>query len=125
MIRDRIEPWRLENTVVVDGEETQTWLEATYGEVADPCNLIDRVEVTDSLRRVLIEARKGLGSTETRDYPRFIELLVEHGLLDGKITRKSIAAELGVSITTVSVMLVEVRNVLAPLVEGAGLSEAV
>lgn len=115
MVRHRRVPWRLDMPVVAVG----TQREETWGEVnlrAVDGGLLD-VEVSRSLVLALRQAREILREQNTRvkDYDHFTDLCLEHGFLDGKIDRHAIAADMNVSLSTVSTMLLNLRSTLRPL----------
>lgn len=126
MTRHKREPWRTETPVFIAGlREPMTWLELNFAETTT-FEILDS-EVSVSIRSALKKARELLTtkSTEFRDYPRFVDLCIEHGFFDGKINRKAIELELGVAGSTVAAMIQELRRVLRPLLTEVGvLTEA-
>lgn len=112
MMRHRKIPWRLDLPVwAPNAKHEQPWsevnLRAVDGGVLD-------VEVSQTVIQALRQARETLSerSTLVRDYETFTALCTEHGLLDGKIDRKAISIEMGVSLSTVSAMLMDLRSTL-------------
>lgn len=122
MLRHRREPWRLEKPV---NERGDTWYETNFSEQTE--DLTFDAEVSVSLAQCLREAYTYLEahkSSSIRDYRKFISLCIEHGYLDGKLDRKALAEALGISSSTVTNMVRELRTVLRPLLEEAGIAEA-
>lgn len=123
MIRHRREPWRLDAPVSKQDEESLTWVELA---VVDPYEILDS-EVSVAIVSALKAAREELliKSTSYRNYEQFIALCIEHGYLDGKLNRKAMEVLLGISASTISEMLRELRQVLRPLLTEVGVvSEA-
>lgn len=119
MIRHRREPWRLEKPVGYEHSSREvTWLEATMGETTVEPTLDS--EVSLCIVQALQKARESLINKGKRDYCAFIDLCVQHGLLDGKLDRRAIAVALGVSTSTVTAMLKDLREILRPLLSEAG-----
>lgn len=118
MVRHRREPWRLEATWTAAGPD-RTWAEhEDYA--AEP--LAD-VEVSVVIVHALQRSRRILvgRSTKKRDYARFIDLALQHGLLDGRLDRKALQEALDVSPSTLTQMLNELRGILRPMLTDAGI----
>lgn len=118
IIRHRREPWRNEMPVYSKEGELRTWIEAHH-ESASYDNLAD-VEVSLQIVRALKRARQILiaeKDTPTRDYGRLVDVCLAHGVLEGKVTRKMVVAELGVSASTATHMLSDLRTTLKDLLQ--------
>lgn len=121
MIRHRREPWRLDLPVKA-GEHMEPWGEVNI--LPDQSTMAD-TEVAVSIIHALQQARKSLDekTTEKRDYGRFLDLALQHGILEGKIHRKTLQMELGVSASTLNAMIKEVRATLRPMLTEVGVVE--
>jgi hypothetical protein len=116
MVRHRREPWRLEKPVTPDG--TTTWAESeaySVDTLADTEVSVVIIHALQRSREILVQR-----STSKRDYGRFIDLAVEHGFFEGRLDRRSIQAELGISASTMTQMLNTLRSILRPLLTEAG-----
>lgn len=94
----------------------------SLGEVLD-AGVESTVEKDVCIRQVVGRGSEQVRSLKSgsRDYTALMEVALEQGLLDGVLHRGRIAAELGVSVSTVGVMLREMREILHPLFVEAGL----
>lgn len=106
------EPWRLEASM--DGEEGgTTWRESEeYAE--------ESLEITENqvvIRAAILRTREILvtRSTPKRDYGRFIDLVIEGGLLDGTLDRRAVQETLQISASTLTQMIQDLRTIMAPL----------
>lgn len=117
-VRHRRIPKRLEKPV---NERGESWYEVTYGRVTvDPCG---DSEVSISILQALKRAADALTSTKAtrkRDYNQFVALCIEYGYLDGSLDRRRVAAEMGISFSTMTSMLTDLREVLRPLLNEVG-----
>ena len=115
-VRHRREPWRLEAPI---GNSETTWAESeAYGvEMLEPVETsVTIMSVFDRSRDILITR-----STAQRDYARFCDLFEEQVRLDGCPDRRTLQAELGVSPSTVTQMLRDLRSTMALLLADSGL----
>lgn len=116
MVRHRREPWRLDKNLSEDGDMTWADSEAySMDGVADVEVSVVVVSAIKRSREILVER-----STKKRDYGRFIDLAVANGLLDYKLDRKALQASLGISASTLTQMLNELRDIMRPLLAEAG-----
>lgn len=123
MTRHRREPWRLQATWAapharIDNMPT-TWEEHEDYAVDPLADVEDAVVLVSAIRRtreILVER-----STKKRDYARFIDLLVEHGCLDGRLDRRALQDALGISPSTLTQMINEMRGILRPMLSEAGM----
>lgn len=118
-VRHRREPWRLQTSWMNEEAEEDTWTNSD-AYAADPLGDVEiSVAISTALRRsrdILVER-----GTEKRDYERFINLAVQHGYMDGKLDYLALQDVLGVSRSTVTVMLNELRDFMRPLLTEIGL----
>ncbi len=116
MIRHRYFPYRLEK--VTSSEEGNE----TFGDVFTDTATLQNSEVAVCILAAVRRSKAVLAekSTATRDYKAFVDLAIENGLLDGKLDRRSLAAELGVTPSMVSTMLKELRNTMKPMLAEVG-----
>lgn len=119
MVRHRREPWRLEKSLTSSGADgDMTWADSDAYALDSVADVEVSVVIVSALKRskeILITK-----STKKRDYGRFIDLAVENGLLDYRLDRKALQTSLGISASTLTQMLNELRDIMRPLLAEAG-----
>lgn len=122
-IRHRKEPYRLEKPVMLETGEQTSW-----GALMKAPELIDAAETSLSIMEAVCRTRAALAEYPQRgrrDVVACFDAAVRDGLLDGKVDRRKIGTELGVSESTVGSMMREIRTELRPRLCDVGVVRAV